>query len=106
VKFDNIAIHIESKHTCGHMHKTIFHVKDPKLEGHVSTQYSLFDIIGEDEDFTLPNEPETENKLELTGSLGCVELTTCVCHLSRRARLRQWIARLFSRYRCKESNAD
>jgi hypothetical protein len=83
------------------MQKTIFHVKDPNFEGHMHTQYSPFVPIRSGE-CTPHAEPETENKLALTGSLGGVEFTTCVCHLSRRARMRQWIMRLMARYRNKE----
>ena len=87
----NISIHVAQKHTCGRMHETILHVKDANLEGFVNTYYPPFEPVRSG-DFTLPPEPETENKLELTGSLGGIELTTCVCHLSRAARVRRWIA--------------
>jgi hypothetical protein len=101
INVNNIAIHIESKHTCGRMQKMIFHVKDSMLEGHVNTQYSPFEPVRSGE-FAPHVEPETENKLELTGSLGGVEFTTCICRLSRRARMRQWLSRILARYRHKE----
>src|SRR2546421_10741811 len=86
----NIAVHIEAEHTCGHMHETIFHVKDPKFKGFVNTQYPEWPTI-RGGDFTPYIEAETENKLELTGSLGRIELSTCMCHLSRMARLKHRI---------------
>src|ERR1700736_2222477 len=95
----NITVHVAQEHTCGHMHETILHVKDANLEGFVNTYYPPFAPVRSDE--FLPAMPEAANKLELTGSLGGIELTTCVCYLSRRARVRRWIMRLL-RHRKKE----
>lgn len=89
----NIAIHIKSEHSCGRMLETILHVKDPNLEGYLNTQYPEWPAIRSGE-FTAHTEAETENHLELVGSLGGIESATCLCHLSIRARVKRWLSRL------------
>jgi len=95
---DKITIHIAQKHTCGRTLETIFQVKDAKLEGFINTHYSQFEPIRNDE-FRPHIEPATENKLELSGSLGGVEFTACTCLLSRRERMKRWVLRLLSLFR-------
>ena len=97
----NIDIHIKSEHSCGRMLETILHVKEPNLEGYLNTQFPKLGLA-KDEELTPHFEPETENHLELTGSLDGIVFTTCICHLSIRARMRQWLVRLLARYRSKE----
>src|SRR5438105_2575776 len=90
MKLANISVHIDAEHTCGHMHETIFHVKDPKFEAHASTEPIVFGPVRSDE-FTLPTTPKTKSSLEPSGGLGGIEVTTCMCHLSRMARLKHRI---------------
>jgi hypothetical protein len=80
------------------MLETIFQVKDAKLEGFINAQYPEWPAARSGE-FTPHIELETENHLELSGSLGGVAFTTCVCHLSRIARSKLRIAAYLRSFR-------
>jgi len=95
-----VAIHIDLEHACGHMHETIFHVQDAIIEGCINAEYPEWPASRSGE-FTAHIDHEMENRVELIGSLGGIEITTCPRYMSRRERIRQWVIRLLSakRYR-------
>lgn len=102
-----IAVHIELEHTCGHMHKTIYHMNDANINVKLTPYIGPFkpltdiDLSKSFKELIQPVEDKSTHTLDFSGSFDKVEITTCTCHLSRRARVRRWIMRML-RYRHKE----